>query len=115
MTTSGMLAGLIALVLALVGGAVATDAFERTAGNSWADAGASGETLGVARPLSWSSWAQAPQRPISLSPTPSPSPLLMPPISLSLTPSPSPLLMPPISLSPSSTPSALPLPRGSGR
>jgi hypothetical protein len=94
MTTSGMLAGLIALVLALVGGAVATDAFERTAGNSWGDLDASGEMIvGGSPPLSWSNWAQAPQRPISLSPTASPLPLPQRPISLSPLPTPSPLLL----------------------
>ena len=100
MTTSGMLVGLIALVLALVAGAVATDAFERTAGNSWADADTNGGTpIGVARPLSWSNWAQAHMRPISLSPSPTPSPLPLRPISLS----------------PSPTPSPLPLRQGTGR
>lgn len=61
MTMSGMLAGTIVLVLALVGGAVATDAFERTASHSWgsgADTG-NGTVLHVAPPLSASAQARA--------------------------------------------------------
>ena len=95
MTTSGMLAGLIALVLALAAGVVATDAFERTAGNSWGNADTNDGTLiGVAPPLLWSNWAQAPIRPINLSPSPTPSPLPLRPINLSPSPTPSPLPLP---------------------
>jgi hypothetical protein len=45
MPTSGILASSLVLVLAVVGLAVATDAFERTAGNSWGSADTSGSTL----------------------------------------------------------------------
>jgi hypothetical protein len=61
MTMAGMLAATIVLVLSLVGGAVATDAFERTAGHSWgSDADTGNVTLvRVAPPLSASALARA--------------------------------------------------------
>lgn len=60
MTTSGMLAGAIVLVLALVGGAVATDAFERTAGHSWGNDADTGNVTSLrVAPLSASARARA--------------------------------------------------------